>query len=89
VKRTTVKIPDEVDARLRKEAELRGTTVSALVREAIERFLPLGSSGDGRRRLSTTAMFEGTGESVAARAEEILASIYEKKFQEEEELRRS
>lgn len=81
MKRTTVKIPDELDARLRKEAELRGTTVSALVREAIERYLPLG---DGERRnLSFIGMFEGPGDNAAERAEEILRSIYAEKLDRE------
>ncbi|MGH3659026.1 MAG: CopG family transcriptional regulator, partial [Micromonosporaceae bacterium] len=45
MKRTTVKLPDEVDARLRHEAARRGMTISELTREAIE--IHLG----GRRRL--------------------------------------
>lgn len=49
MKRTTVKLPDELDALLRHEAERRGTTVSALTREAIETYL--GGGGKGRRRL--------------------------------------
>jgi predicted transcriptional regulator len=39
MKRSTVKLPDRLDARLRHEAERRQTTVSALTREAIETFL--------------------------------------------------
>ena len=36
MQRTTVKLPDELDARLRHEAQRRGVTVSELTREAIE-----------------------------------------------------
>lgn len=39
MRRTTVKLPDDLDARLRHEAERRGTTVSQLTREAIEAHL--------------------------------------------------
>jgi predicted transcriptional regulator len=44
MKRTTVKLPDDLDARLRHEAARRKTTISELTREAIEAHL-------GRRRL--------------------------------------
>jgi predicted transcriptional regulator len=36
MKRITVKIPDELDARLRHEAERRGTTISDIIRQALE-----------------------------------------------------
>ena len=39
MQRTTVKLSDELDARLRHEAQRRGTTVSELTREAIEAHL--------------------------------------------------
>ena len=39
MQRTTVKLPDELDARLRHEAQRRGVTVSELTREAIETLL--------------------------------------------------
>ena len=47
MKRTTVKISDDLDARLRHEAERRGVTVSELTRQAIEKHLVEG----GKRRL--------------------------------------
>ena len=37
MKRTTVELPDELDARLRLEAQRRGSTVSEITRTAIER----------------------------------------------------
>src|SRR3954452_7635197 len=39
VKRTTVKLPDDLDAKLRHEADRRGVTISDLTREAIEAHL--------------------------------------------------
>ena len=68
MKRTTVKLPDDVDTQLRHEAARRGTTVSALTREAIETFL-----GRGQRRTLRAA---GTGRSgqddISERIEELL-----------------
>jgi predicted transcriptional regulator len=70
MKRTTVKLPDELDARLRHEAQRRGTTVSELTREAIEAHL---GGGRGRRRL-LAASAGGSGHSdISERIEEILA----------------
>ncbi len=48
VNRTTVKLPAELDARLRHEAERRGTTIAEITREAIEAHL---NQRGGRRRL--------------------------------------
>lgn len=39
MRRTTVNLPDDLDARLRHEAERCGVTVSELTREAIETLL--------------------------------------------------
>ena len=54
MKRTTVKLPDQLDARLRLEAKRRGITISELTREAIDAHLgahdgrPLFAAGSGR-----------------------------------------
>jgi predicted DNA-binding protein len=68
MRRTTVKLPDDLDARLRYEAARRGTTISELTREAIEVFL-----GVGRQR---TLLAAGAGRSgqddVSERIDEIL-----------------
>ena len=86
MKRTTVKLPDEVDARLRKEAELRGTTVSSLVREAIE--TELGLRPRQTPRLSFTGLFASGHTDTSRRVDEILAEIYDERWEEFERYRR-
>ena len=70
MKRTTVKLPDDVDARLRHEANRRGMTVSELTREAISAHL---GRTERRRLLAAKAGRSGRSD-TAARIEEILAS---------------
>jgi predicted transcriptional regulator len=70
MKRTTVKLPDELDARLRQEAQRRGVTVSELTRAAIEEHV-----GGGRHRKLGAAAAGRSGRSdVSERIEEIIAS---------------
>jgi predicted transcriptional regulator len=70
MKRTTVKLPDDLDARLRHEAERRGTTISELTRNAIEAHIGAGT----RRRLDAAAA-GGSGRSdISERIEEIIAA---------------
>jgi hypothetical protein len=66
MKRTTLKLPDDLDLRLRREAQRRGATVSALTREAIE--LHLG----GRRRLLAAGAGRSGHDDVSERIEELL-----------------
>jgi hypothetical protein len=70
MRRTTIKISDELDAKLRHEAARRGVTISEVVREALEWHFGL----DGRRRkfLSVGAGRSGYTD-TARRIEEILA----------------
>jgi predicted transcriptional regulator len=69
MKRTTVKLPDDLDARLRHEADRRGITISDLTREAIEAHL-------GARQGKRTLLAAGAGRSgspdTSVRIEEIL-----------------
>src|SRR5438270_14067487 len=67
VKRTTVKLPDELDARLRHEAARRGLTVSEITREAIESHL----GGNRRRLIGAKAGRSGTRD-TARKIEQIL-----------------
>ncbi|MGH8988828.1 MAG: CopG family transcriptional regulator [Acidimicrobiales bacterium] len=69
MKRTTVKLPDELDARLRHEAERRATTVSEVTRGAIEEYL---GSHRGRRRLMAAGAGTSGRSDFSERIEEIL-----------------
>lgn len=69
VKRTTVKLPDEIDAKLRHEAQRRGITVSELTREAIERHL-----GGRDRQLRAAGAGRSGRDDVSERIEELLAA---------------
>lgn len=69
MRRTTVKLPDDLDARLRHEAERRGVTVSELTREAIEEHL--GARRGRRKLLAAGAGRSGEGD-ISYRIEEIL-----------------
>jgi predicted transcriptional regulator len=70
MKRTTIKLPDDLDARLRHEAERRGITLSELTRQAIENHLVDG----GRRRLGAAG--RSGRKDVSHRIEEILRSEF-------------
>ena len=65
--RTTVKLSEELDARLRFEAQRRRITISELTREAIESHL------GPRRRLGAAAAGRSGRADVSERIEEILA----------------
>ena len=71
VKRTTLKIPDSLDALMRHEAERRGVTISEISREALEAYL-VGSSG--RRRLGAAKAGRSGQHDVSERIEEILTA---------------
>ena len=71
VRRTTIKIPDVLDARLRHEAARRGTTIAQVSREALEAYL--GSTSD-RRQLGAAAAGRSGHTDVSERIEEILAA---------------
>jgi predicted transcriptional regulator len=68
MKRTTVKLPDELDARLRLEARRRGVTISELTREAIEMHL----DGGGLRTLLAAGAGRSGRADVSERIEELL-----------------
>lgn len=71
MQRTTVKLPDELDARLRHEAQRRGSTVSELTREAIENLL---GAQHGKRRLLAAGAGASGRDDISERIEEILAN---------------
>lgn len=73
MQRTTIKIPDELDARLRHEAARQGITISELTRTALQTYLgaqPL-APGARRRLLSAGAGNSGCSD-ISERIEEIL-----------------
>lgn len=69
MKRTTVKLPDDLDARLRHEAARRGVTVSEITREAIA-----GHLGGAPRRLGAAGAGRSGRADIAERIEEILTA---------------
>jgi predicted DNA-binding protein len=69
MKRTTIMLSDDLDARLRLEARRRGVSVAQVARDAIERELP--SQRDGR--LSFFAIGEGSPRDASERVDEFVA----------------
>jgi predicted transcriptional regulator len=69
--RTTIKLPDELDARLRHEAERRGMTISEMTREAIEAYL---GGRRPRRKLLAAGVGASGHDDISERIEEILAN---------------
>ena len=70
MRRTTVKLPDELDARLRHEAQRRGTTISELTRIAIEAHIGSGP----RRRLGAAGAGRSGHTDISERIEEIITA---------------
>lgn len=71
VRRTTVKLPDDLDARLRCEAQRRRVTVSEITSDAIETLL---AAPQGRRRLLAARAGASGRADISDRIQEILAS---------------
>jgi Ribbon-helix-helix protein, copG family len=69
MRRTTVKLPDDLDARLRHEAQRRGTTIADVTRRALEEHL-----GAGHRRLLGTGSGRSGRSDISERIEEIISS---------------
>ena len=68
MKRTTVKLPDDLDARLRHEAARRQSTVSEITRDAIENHL----GRRVRRKLIAAKAGRSGSHDTARRIEEII-----------------
>jgi hypothetical protein len=76
VKRTTVKVDDDVDARIRQEAARRGLALSEWVREALIAHLPGGPAVDGQRRTFRAAGAGASGRTdISSRIDELLAGM--------------
>lgn len=76
MKRTTVKIDDALDARMRHEAARRDMTVSEWTREAIAAHLPGGDTAPRRVFRSAGAGDSGRSD-ISERMEELLAGLAE------------
>jgi predicted DNA-binding protein len=61
MRRTTVKLPGELDTRLRHEADRRGVTTADVTRTALERHL---GAGEGRRLGAAAAGRSGVSERI-------------------------
>jgi predicted transcriptional regulator len=70
MRRTTIKLPDELDAKLRHEAQRRGVTIADVTREALAEHL--GSTR--RRRLGAAAAGHSGRSDISETIEEILRS---------------
>lgn len=69
MKRTTITIPDELDARIRLEARRRGVSIAAITREALERSVP-GPTLSGR--LGFFAVGEGNPLEASERVDKLV-----------------
>jgi len=76
VKRTTIMLPDDIDARLRLEARRRGSSIAEVAREAIERQLPQPSA-DGH--LSFFSVGEGAPADVSERIDEFVSQAVDRR----------
>lgn len=70
-----MKLPDDLDAKLRQEAARRGMTVSALTREAIERHI----EGTPRRALRIAGAGQSERGDLSTRVDEIFGEMLEEK----------
>jgi predicted transcriptional regulator len=68
MKRSTVKLPNDLDAKVRHEAARRGSTIAEVTREAIEAHV----GGTARRRLIAAKAGKSGRRDTARRIEEII-----------------
>lgn len=69
MKRTTIMLPEDVDARLRHEARRRGVSMADVAREAIEHHLPAPNETG---RLSFFAVGDGSPADASERVDEFV-----------------
>ena len=79
MKRTTIKIDDSLDARMRHEAARRGMTLSEWAREAIAAHLPGGDQegATARRTFHSTGVGDSGRSDISERMEELPAGLDE------------
>lgn len=80
MKRTTVVLSDETAARLQQTARIEGTSVTKVVREAVERHLdsPQRPPAGEKRRLSFAGLYEGPGDD-SERVDEVVGEAIERR----------
>lgn len=78
MKRTTIMLPDTLDARLRREARRRGVSIADVARHALERELPEPAPPGA---LSFFAIGAGGPADVAGHAEEFVGEAIERRRQ--------
>jgi hypothetical protein len=76
VKRTTIMLPDDIDARLRREAKRRGVSIADVAREAIDRHVASPRS-DGP--LGFFAIGEGSSPDDSERVDELLGDAFRRR----------
>lgn len=67
MRRTTIMLPDEIDARLRFEARRRGVSLADVTREALEKHLP-----PTPRDLAFFAVGDGSPRDASERVDELV-----------------
>ena len=72
MRRTTIKLPDELDTQLRDEAARRKVTISMVTREAIEEHLGVR----GRRRLAAGRSWHSGASDISERVDELLRAEF-------------
>jgi len=70
VKRITIRLPDDLDARLRCEAARRSISIAAVVCDAIDQHMPPARPAG---RLSFSAIGEGSPADASERVDEIVS----------------
>ena len=80
MERTQISLTSEQAARLRRVAERRGTSMAALIRDAVDRMLPEDDPDDPearwRRALQAVGAFEGDGLNVSDDHDRYLDEAY-------------
>jgi hypothetical protein len=69
MKRTTIMLPDELDARVRMEARRRGVSIADIAREAIEQYVGPAPTG----RLGFFAVGKGGPSDVSERVDQFVS----------------
>jgi hypothetical protein len=70
MRRTTVKLPDDLDTQLRHEAQRQGVTIAEITRAALVAHLGAGK----RRRLRAAAAGRSGHSNISERIEEIISA---------------